>query len=413
MDRVIGRGGMGTVWLARHLELGVDFAVKLMSPGLVADSAARARFRREARAAARLKSSHVVAVHDFGQDGDNPYLVMELLEGETVAALIDRRGRLELDEARDLVQQACAALSLAHDCGIVHRDIKPSNLFLTQVDSQSVLKVLDFGIARAGGEHETTETTRDGLIVGSPAFLSPEQVNGDELELGTDLWSLAVVAYHLLTGVVPFRRATVTETIARIREGVFTNPSALVSGLPRTLDDFFLTAFQLRAAQRFRSAREFAAAFDSALQLSRAAPSAAVRPRDTTTRDLAPARRRRSTRSLVLGCLGLSSLLSFAAYASRERPLATASAAPSARALPRPQPTAQAEPEVGSPRAAPSSEPARPPQVPSRQPMRSDAARRLRPPPLPSVRMAVEPVPPQLTTDPLFGLPVTGSAAQP
>jgi serine/threonine-protein kinase len=413
MDRVIGRGGMGAVWLARHLELGVDVAVKLMSPGLVADSAARARFRREARAAARLKSAHVVAVHDFGQDGDTPYLVMELLEGETVATLIHRRGRLELDQTCDLVLQVCVALSLAHDRGIVHRDIKPSNLFLTQVDERPVLKVLDFGIARAGGDHDTSEMTRNDLIVGSPAFLSPEQVNGDELETGTDLWSLAVVAYNLLTGVVPFRCATVTETIARIREGVFTNPSALASGIPQSLDDFFLTAFQLRAAHRFRSAREFAAAFDLAVQPSCVARSPALAPRDATTRDLVPPRRRNSTRSVVLGCLGLTSLLSFAAYAARERPPAAAAPRASARAIPRPQATSRADPAASSPLAGVSSEPVGAPQASSRPPIRANAARASRPPPLPPVRLAVKPVTARVTTDPLFGLPVTGSPDQP
>jgi len=419
---VIGRGGMGAVWLARHLELGVDVAVKLMSPRLVSDSAARARFRREARAAARLKSAHVVAVHDFGEDGETPYLVMELLEGETVAALVERRGRLPLDEIRDLVLQACAALALAHERGIVHRDIKPSNLFLCESEGRPTLKVLDFGIARTGGEYETTETTGSGLIAGSPAFMSPEQLNGGELEAATDLWSLAAVAYTLLTSELPFRCATVTETTARIREGIFTKPSTLASGVPRAVDDFFRVAFQVRPGHRFRSAREFAAAFESAARPSASAPAASALPRDDTTRDFPPVRRRRSARGLVLGCVGLSLLLSFAAYAARKGPFAAAPSHASAAGSTQP-PKALSEHEPARPGLAvndqlaappaglPSGSPA--PPASARRPIRGNAARPAQAPRVPSVRLPSDALMPQVTTDPLFGLPTTVTPAQP
>jgi serine/threonine-protein kinase len=414
MERVIGRGGMGAVWQARHVELGVDVAVKLMSRSLVADSAARVRFRREARAAARIKSAHVVAVHDFGQDGDTPYLVMELLEGETVAALLERRGKLELGETSDLVLQASAALSLAHERGVIHRDIKPSNLFLAEVEGRTVLKVLDFGIARAGGEHETSETTRDGLIVGTPAFMSPEQVNGDELGVGTDLWSLASVAYTLLTGVDPFRGA---ETVARIRKGVFTPPSALGSSLPQSLDDFFRTAFRVPPTERFRSAREFAAAFESSARSSldtarSTLPTTRTLSRDDTTRELEQPRwRRRAVRVLLGGLALLGALAWFAAWGPREKTAASLPPSLSANANGRTQtttgvstPTETTPPSAGDdPTRSPKNASSVEPKVRSRPPTRPDPARAPSASEAPSARA---PARPAVTTDPLFGLPM-------
>jgi serine/threonine-protein kinase len=292
LEREIGRGGMGTVWAARDLELGTDVAIKLMAPARVADPAARARFRREAQAAALLKSEHIVSVHDFGEDEGMPFLVMERLRGETVAELLARRGRLELREAVALIGQACTALGLAHAASVVHRDIKPSNLFVTSVDGRPSIKVLDFGVARGAGL-DACGTTHAGSLVGSLSFMSPEQANGEPPGPLTDLWGVAAVLYLLLTGVEAFRGSGVDETLTRIRDGKFTPPSRRCPELPPSVDEFFRRAFEVDATARFQSARELAEAL-AELPADRAASRRATplqRPRYRANRGVALPRR--------------------------------------------------------------------------------------------------------------------------
>lgn len=251
---------MGEIWLAYHVALGVNVAVKLMSPALIPDATARARFRREARAAARLRSPHVVAVQDFGEDGGAPYLVMEALEGET---LEKHTGKRPLDplEAAELVDQAARGLGSAHAHGVVHRDVKPSNLFLANVDGQSVLKLIDFGIARALNDEDEGKVTRSGAILGSPTFMSPEQASGDPATHASDLWSLAAVTYWMVTGREPFAGRMMSETLHRIRTVQFTKPTEVNPRLPCAIDGFFAKAFRVDPGERYESAEQLAAAF--------------------------------------------------------------------------------------------------------------------------------------------------------
>jgi eukaryotic-like serine/threonine-protein kinase len=198
IGREIGRGGMGAVWLGRDDVLGRDVALKRigMVPGASAPDLERAE--REARLAARLNHPHVVAVYDLVDDGADHWLVMEYVEGVTLAALIKRDGALTPDEAGGLVRQAADALAAAHAAGIVHRDVKPSNML---VNSDGEVKISDFGIARAEADASLTQT---GLVTGSPAYLAPEVASGSTATEAADVWSLGATLFHALSGHPPY-----------------------------------------------------------------------------------------------------------------------------------------------------------------------------------------------------------------
>jgi serine/threonine protein kinase len=195
VERTLGSGGMAIVVLARDRELDRPVAIKLLADNLARDADLRARFVREARLAARLSHPNVVKVFDAGEDGGRPYIVMECVNGPTLAEVLARRGRLPPDEAVDLAIQACAGLDHAHEAGLVHRDVKPHNLLLRD---DGLLKVADFGIARAV---QATRLTEAGTILGTGAYLSPEQAAGEDVTAAADLYSLGAVVYELLTGV--------------------------------------------------------------------------------------------------------------------------------------------------------------------------------------------------------------------
>jgi eukaryotic-like serine/threonine-protein kinase len=264
LERPLAQGGMGSLWVARHVELDVEVAIKFSA--MERNDAHDQRFRREARAAARLKSAHIVQVFDYGFDGGEPYIAMELLEGESLRDLLEREGSLPLHRAAALVAEIAKGLQVAHEAGIVHRDLKPSNLFLSRVGGEQVVKIVDFGIAKAAAEagNETaagvpnlgSEATRVGTIIGSPAYMSPEQASGELVDQRSDLWSLAVVTFRLLTGVVPFTAATPAETLDRIL-------SAPLPPMPEALAGFFARGLARSKEQRFQSAQELSSALEA------------------------------------------------------------------------------------------------------------------------------------------------------
>jgi eukaryotic-like serine/threonine-protein kinase len=262
----LGEGGMGSVWRARHLELDTPVAIKFQHAHRTHSTGAAARFRREARAAAKLRSPHVVRVVDFGFDSDVPYIAMELLEGESLKARLEHKLSPSIEEALEFTRQAASALDAAHDAGIVHRDLKPSNLFVVEDGQREIIKLLDFGIAKwFEGEHAAEITaTGENLILGSTAYMSPEQARGEPVDGRSDVWSLGVVAYEMLVGITPFSGANIPDTLRRICSGSFAPPSRAIGSTFAAFDAVFAIAFELDAELRFDSAGAFSEALSNA-----------------------------------------------------------------------------------------------------------------------------------------------------
>jgi serine/threonine-protein kinase len=261
--RTIGQGGMGVVVEAMHEELDQHVAVKLMAEHAAANVEWAARFQREARAAARIKSEHVVRVYDVGKlETGQPYMVMELLEGEDLGAVLERVGKLDVPLAVDYVLQACEALAEAHANGIVHRDLKPANLFVTsKSDGSACVKVLDFGISKVTGDMRGVTVTSTSAIVGSPLYMSPEQMKASKnVDARTDIWSLGVILHELVTGRPPFDGETAPELCALV---LTAPPSRLSDSLPTappTLEAVVLKCLEKDATKRFADVAELAAA---------------------------------------------------------------------------------------------------------------------------------------------------------
>ncbi|HXX66717.1 MAG TPA: protein kinase [Polyangiaceae bacterium] len=224
IERLVGRGGMGAVFAARHELLGQRVAVKMLLSHVVTNKEAVARFLNEARAAARIEGEHVARVMDVAAlDDGRPYMVIEYLEGADLGQLIESRGPLPVVETVDYVLQALEALAQAHALGIVHRDFKPSNLFLARrSDGTTLVKVLDFGIAKATQPLTVLEQaamTRSNSVLGSPQYMAPEQLrNAKSVDVRADIWSVGLTLYELLSGLPPFSGTTFGELFAAILE---------------------------------------------------------------------------------------------------------------------------------------------------------------------------------------------------
>jgi eukaryotic-like serine/threonine-protein kinase len=261
LERQLGQGGMGSVWVADHLTLNTKVAVKFISADVFKQPELITRFTREATAAAQIKSPHVVQIFDHGVSADgHPYMVMELLEGEDLGKRIERCGAVMPADLASIISQVCKALSKAHSLGIVHRDIKPDNIFLTESDGDLFVKVLDFGIAKRV-QADAMHMTSTGAMVGTPSYMSPEQVlSSKDVDPRSDLWSVGVVAYHALTGWLPFRAETLGALCVAINAGSFPLPSQLRPELGAAFDAWFQRAIAREPADRFVTAREMAEA---------------------------------------------------------------------------------------------------------------------------------------------------------
>lgn len=261
VERVLGQGGMGIVVAVRHVHLGELFALKMLLPEAVSNSVAIERFLREARAAARLKGEHVARVHDVGSfENGAPFMVMEHLNGQDLKKLIKSRGTLPLEEAALYIYQACEAVAEAHANGIVHRDLKPANLFLTRrPNGQPCIKVLDFGISKEldAGNSLSSDLTRTGAFMGSPLYMSPEQMaNIKTTDIRSDIWALGVILYELVLGQVPFSAQAVTELVMKVLTSTAVPPSHLRPEIPLAFDALVLRCLERRLEYRFQSVSE-------------------------------------------------------------------------------------------------------------------------------------------------------------
>lgn len=260
---------MGEVWRARHEELNIDVAVKLALPERVERTVALERFRFEAQVSAQLSrlTPHIVSVHDAGRHEGIPFMVMELVRGRDLDKIIEEEGACPPERVAELVEQAVAALEVAHAACIWHRDIKPGNLMIEPRDGRWQVKLADFGVAKALGgglDVDSPRTTQTGSMVGTPAFMSPEQVRGEPPTAASDFWSLAVVAYEALTGEAAFDAATTGGVMVAAASKPHRPPSKHQHGLSQ-LDAFFARALAKDPNKRFASGAELARAFRAAI----------------------------------------------------------------------------------------------------------------------------------------------------
>jgi serine/threonine-protein kinase len=266
---LVGSGGMGTVWLGQHEQLGTRLAIKFIRPQFAERPDARRRFEIEARAAASVESRHAVKVYDYGvTDKGLPYIVMEYLEGESLSEALIRRGPMPPDEAAKVIAQASKALAKAHAAAIVHRDLKPDNIFLaTNIDGADkelryVVKVVDFGIAKMldtdpAGKGGLQGPTQEGSVIGTPNFMSPEQLTvGGKPNALTDIWSLGACAFAAFTARIPFEGEVLGDIVLKVCVEPLPLPSKLSEGLPEGIDAWFMRACHREPSKRFQSVEE-------------------------------------------------------------------------------------------------------------------------------------------------------------
>jgi len=277
IDALVGRGGMGTVWAATHVDLASKLAIKLIRPQYAEKADARRRFEIEARAAAQVNSPHAVRVYDYGvTEAGIPYIVMEYLEGESLSEAILRRGSIPLEEISKILNQAARALEKAHERGIVHRDLKPDNFFLaSNVEERNnelpyMVKLVDFGIAKlldldgTGLGAGLSGPTQTGMVIGTPTFMSPEQLTeGGEPDALMDVWALGVTMYAAAVGRLPFEGDVLGDIVLKVCVEPLPIPSRLNPRLPAAFDAWFARACSRDRKNRFQTVTEMATTLDA------------------------------------------------------------------------------------------------------------------------------------------------------
>ena len=262
IERRLGAGGMSTVFLATDSVLERAVAIKLLAEHLAEDEDFVARFRREALSAARLQHPNIVQVFDSGQDPESlrHYIVMEYVDGPSTADLLREHKVLEIQQTVDIVRDACHGLDYAHRAGVIHRDVKPGNLLVS--DGMGITKLADFGIAKAA---EQTRITQVGSVLGTAAYLSPEQARGEEVGPASDTYSLGVCAYQFLTGRLPHEYTSLTELALKQQQEVVQPIREFRPEVPAELDEAIRLCLERQPESRYRSALEMAEALEAGL----------------------------------------------------------------------------------------------------------------------------------------------------
>ena len=307
IERELGVGGMGVVYLARHVYMGRLCALKVLRPEFLKNPAALGRFTRGAQNASRVAHPNVAAVYDFGEvEGESMYLAMEYVDGRTVGEILETSGKLSVARTVRIVDQVASALKAAHDLGIVHRDLKPDNIMIVAGDSNDVVKVVDFGIARAVvGESE--QVTGSQAIVGTPAYMSPEQIGSGEIDARSDIFSLALVTYVMLTGHLPFGANSADLAVRFLQRARRLKDIDPATSWPESLQRVLNRALSADASERQPDVIEFAIDLIAAVREWR--PADVVDPLVSLPRSTVPvpAPRKPSTRKrwLVGGVLAV------------------------------------------------------------------------------------------------------------
>jgi serine/threonine protein kinase len=386
IERLLGEGGMGAVYLGRHVDLGKSVAIKTLHVQYSLNNEVRARFVREGQSASRIRHPNVVDVYDVAVADHIPYLVMELLDGEDLAHLLKREGPLHPTRVVDIMLPAIAAVAAANDLGIVHRDLKPENVFLAVERNTLKPKVVDFGISKVIDQENNNALTGTSALLGTPYYMSPEQATGAKyLDHRTDQYSLGVIVYECLTARKPIEDATLYSLMHKIVTGDFPPPRQLQPSIPEELERIVLRAMSRDPAQRFASTRELgrallpfasdrqrslyaeeltgdataAASLPGSGAFSQAPSGPVAAPPSTTTlgqsthqRDVAPPAARRGPWLPLAGGLVVVAAAAWFVMnrASGEAPSASSAAAVST-APPSPQVVAPAPPSVAVPSA--------------------------------------------------------------
>jgi serine/threonine protein kinase len=285
VDSVLGVGGMGRVYKAEHTGIGRAVAIKVLHARLGGSSEAAKRFQREAMASGRLDHPNIVGVSDFGTlDDGSLYLVMEALEGESLGTRLERDKRIPWPESLAIIKSVLAGLRHAHDKGVVHRDIKPDNIFLAKKDGEQIIKILDFGIAKLyAGNADDPATTRAGLTVGTPAYLSPEQAVGGAITPASDLYSTSIVLYEMLAGRAPFLD---DEPLAMLTAHVSKDPPPFSEvapdlELPQGIEAIIQHGLAKVSAERIGSALDYMQQLDEAVRAAGFDPMMTAVPRSS------------------------------------------------------------------------------------------------------------------------------------
>ncbi len=272
ITREIGRGGMAVVYEAENVQIGKRVAVKVLAAELITSRVVRERFLREARAAAAVRSPYICDVYDAGEFDNRPFLVMELLEGESLYDLMSNVRRLDTEQTLKIIVQTAKGLAKAHAAHVVHRDLKPENLFLTRnEEGELVTKLLDFGLAKfyvpSDDSVEQVRLTREGALFGTPAYMSPEQARGrGEVDHRSDLWALGCITYECLTGQTVWNvEQGVAMILAQVASSAIPVPSHLRPDLTPAFDAWFEKSLERDPNKRFQTAREFALALADVL----------------------------------------------------------------------------------------------------------------------------------------------------